>query len=356
MDALESAMMFGTSTRLLPLFAVASFGVGAVCVGCGPTSATPGPVIPVGGDAQASSPSATELARLVSLDGTTTELLYALGLGDRLVGRDGASIYPPAVESVRRLGTGHDVSAEAVYSVNPTLVLMTESPRRSALLEQLRGGGVPVVSIVPAATPAEALARFRQLGDTLGVAARAEELARSIERDLASLASMREDARREGTEPTSPATHSIASPRVLPLYLRGAQHQFILGRGHALLELVELAGGVPALPEVGTHQALNREALIASQPDVLIVLKRGLDSVGGLSALLALEGIDLTPAGQRRRVIVLDDGLVSFGPRFARAALELNTALLATHGPSWILEDTTGLAPLHRGEEPQPRD
>lgn len=78
---------------------------------------------------------------------------------------------------------------------------------------------------------------------------------------------------------------------------------------------------------------MTAESVVAAQPDVLVVFKRGLESVGGLEGLLKLPGIAQTPAGQNRRVVAMDDlYLGSFGPRAGRAALDLFRAAYLMSG------------------------
>ena len=76
--------------------------------------------------------------------------------------------------------------------------------------------------------------------------------------------------------------------------------------------------------------ALSSEELIKLQPDVLLLMTKGLTSVGGISGLLALPGIAQTPAGQHKRVVTVDDSLLlSFGPRTVPMAQMLRPLIIA---------------------------
>ncbi|MGK2965745.1 MAG: ABC transporter substrate-binding protein, partial [Tepidiformaceae bacterium] len=83
------------------------------------------------------------------------------------------------------------------------------------------------------------------------------------------------------------------------------------------------AGGVDAGTEIGLRQAftpITSEALVEAAPDVILMTTTGLESVGGLDGLVKIPGIAQTPAGQARRVVALEDGLLfSFGPRTPEA-------------------------------------
>ena len=75
---------------------------------------------------------------------------------------------------------------------------------------------------------------------------------------------------------------------------------------------------------------LSSEELIKLQPDVLLLMSKGLTSVGGISGLVSLPGIAQTPAGQHKRVVTVDDSLLlSFGPRTVPMAQMLRPLIIA---------------------------
>ena len=108
-------------------------------------------------------------------------------------------------------------------------------------------------------------------------------------------------------------------PTVAFLYLRGQASIYLLGgKGAGADSLVEALGGVDAGTKAGLTRftPLTAEAMVKAQPDVILVMDKGLDSVGGVDGLLELPGIAQTPAGRDRRVVSVDDGLLlAFGPR-----------------------------------------
>ena len=96
--------------------------------------------------------------------------------------------------------------------------------------------------------------------------------------------------------------------------------------------MIGAAGGVNAAAEAGIveFKPLSPETVVAAQPDVILVLEKGLESVGGVGGLLAIPGLADTPAGQARRVVALDDlYLLGMGPRTGQALADLVAAFHA---------------------------
>jgi len=259
--------------------------------------------------------------RIVSLDGITTEILFAVGVGNQVVGRDDSSYYPPEV--LRRPSVGYQfrLSAEGILSLRPTLVIGREDVRPPQVVEQLRAAGVAVVLVPTEPTVQGAKAKIRVVAQAVGRQVRGEELVRSLERDLLALEAFKAQRAPKGRL------------RALFLYMRGPQTLFVCGEGATPVGMMVLAGLENAARGIRECQPMTAESVVASQPDVLVTFKKGLDSIGGLPGLLRLPGIAQTPAGQKGKVVAMDDlYLGSFGPRAGKAALDLFRAAYLQEG------------------------
>ncbi|KHG64469.1 hemin receptor [Thermus sp. 2.9] len=258
--------------------------------------------------------------RIVSLDGITTEILFALGVGDKVVGRDDSSYYPPQVLRLPSVGYQFRLSAEGILSLKPTLVIGREDVRPPQVVDQLRQAGVAVV-LVPAEPSVEgAKAKIRVVAQAVGQPERGEALVRALERDLLALRAHQ-------------AQHRSQKLRGLFLYLRGPGTTYVCGEGSTPVGVMKLAGLENAAQGIRECQPMTAESVVAARPDVIVVFKKGLESVGGLEGLLKLPGVAQTPAGQKRRVVAMDDlYLGSFGPRAGRAALDLFRAAYLMEG------------------------
>ncbi|MGC8905324.1 heme/hemin ABC transporter substrate-binding protein [Thermus sp.] len=272
-------------------------------------------------DARGKALEVSSIERIVSLDGITTEILFALGAGDRVVGRDDTSYYPPEV--LKRPSVGHQfrLSAEAILSLRPTLVIGREDVRPKEVVEQLERAGVAVVLVPTEPSVEGAKAKIRTVAQAVGRVEQGEALVRSLERDLLLLRAFQAQQASKGRL------------RALFLYLRGPGTTFVCGEGSTPVGVMALAGLDNAARGIRECKPMTAESVVAAKPDVIVVFKKGLESVGGLEGLLKLPGVAQTPAGQKRKVVAMDDlYLGSFGPRAGRAALDLFRAAYLREG------------------------
>lgn len=279
--------------------------------GCG------GETAPVPGPGPAAGPPAADASRVVVIGGPLAETVYALGLGDAVVGADRSSLYPADVLAKPRLDYFRQTSAEGVLSLGPTLVLATDEAGPPGVLDQIRAAGVPVVSVASPETVGGALARVRELGRVLGRPAQADSVVAQMERQL---------AQAEALRPAVP-------PRALFVYARGAGLVQVFGAGTAADVVLGLAGAVNAAGDVDGNVPLTAEAVAAARPDVVVIPSRSLESLGGAEGLFAQPGLAQTPAGAARRVVAVDDALLlGLGPRLGEGVAALARGLAETTG------------------------
>lgn len=256
--------------------------------------------------------------RIVSLNGTLTETLFALGAGTRLVGRDTSSYYPKAALALPTVGYQHRLNAEGILRLRPTLVVGLSSVKPHSVLEQIRKAGVTVLLLPSVNNAATSQRMIQTLGRVVGKEKQAALLLKAVDGHLSKLKKARAAYKKR--------------PRVLFLYLRGHRLQFVLGRGTFVDGLLALIGADNAV-SIRRAKPLSTEGLVVAKPDVIVVFAKGVRSVGGLPSLQKLPGISLTPAGRSKRFVVMDDlYLGGFGPRFARAALDLFHGVFVAKG------------------------
>lgn len=246
--------------------------------------------------------------RIVSLANGVGETLAALGVADRVVGRDETSDVP-AISAAPVVTQAHSVSAERVLALNPDLVLIDAQTSPIEAIEQIERAGVSVVEVPEAWTLADMAPRTQAVADAVGVDA------------AALIAALPTDS-----------TSSPSGPRVAFLYLRGTSGIYLLGgEGSGADSLIAAAGGVDVGAEAGfdAFVPLTAEALATLNPDVLLVMTKGVESVNGIGGLLQLPGVAQSRAGKDGRVIIVDDTvLLSFGPRTPALVERLREALV----------------------------
>ncbi len=252
--------------------------------------------------------------RVLPLGGPVTETVYALGAGGLVVGTDTSSVYPEAATKLPQVGYQRTLAAEGILSLQPDLVLATDEAGPANVLEQLRTAGVRVVLVPGGYSVAGAQAKVRAIAAALGREAAGNDLAATIAT--------------QAKEAQAILASFPARPKVLFLYARGTSTLNVSGRGTAADAMIALAGGQNAVTGYEGYKPLTAEAAVAAAPDYLLMMDRGLSSVGGKDGVFTQPGLALTPAGQNKRVVALDDLLLlGFGPRTGRAVTELARAL-----------------------------
>ena len=271
-----------------------------------PLTDTPEPQLPVTvRSADGKKVTVDKARRIVPLSGSLSEIVFTLGLGNRVVARDITATFQQAAR-LPLVTRNHDVSAESVLSLKPDLVLAEKTTGPSEAMGQIRAAGVPVLVVDPAQGLADVGPRIQAVADALGVPAAGKELTRRSEERIAAV------------RKAIPAHKE--KPRVAFLYLRGSASVYLIGgKGSGATSLLEAAGAVDAGAESGLKQdftAITAEALAKAAPDAILVMTKGLESVGGVDGLVKIPGVAQTPAGMDRRVVSIEDGvLLNYGPR-----------------------------------------
>jgi iron complex transport system substrate-binding protein len=277
----------------------------------------PSPVLPVTvTNADGSSVTVTDVSRIIPLNGDIAEVLFALDVGNNVVATDLSATYPPEADSLPEIGYQRTLNAEGILSFQPTLVIGNTEAGPPEVIQQVRGAGVPVVTIdiEPSIdAPAE---KIEAIAAAVGVPGRGSKLAATTSTAIADATRLAEKAK--------------DSPRVVFLYLRGPTTQLIAGKGTGVDVMLRAAGATDAAGESAIQGTvpITAEALVAAAPDVIVVTSTGLRSVGGIDGLLQIPGIAQTPAGKERRILDYDDQkLLGGGPRTGEALRQLVTDL-----------------------------
>ncbi len=255
---------------------------------------------------------AADVQRIVTVSGTATETVAALGFADRIVGVDVTSTYPPSVAGLPKVGHDRNIRAEGVISLTPELVVAGAWQLDATVKGQLEQAGERVVTFPLEFTVDGAKAMIRVLADSLGVPERADALVSGIDKDM------------QGVQPLPYA------PKVLFIYARGAGALMVSGTGTPMHHMIELAGGRNAMTDFEQFKPLTPEALIAADPDAVILFDTAVDALQGEAGLLNVPGMAATTAGKNRAFIAIEGGLLSnFGPRVGQALSFLNARFRA---------------------------
>ena len=249
--------------------------------------------------------------RIIAIGGSITEIIYALGAEDRLVAVDSTSMYPAAaLERHPDVGYMRALSAEPVLSVNPDVILAIDDAGPPEVLEQLQAAGVEVLTIPDEPSIEGVYRKIRYIAGILGREQRGEQLISHMEQEYRDVENVLSEAE------TRPEVLFLLS------FVRGAP--LAAGRDTSAHSMISLAGGNNVMAEVSGYKAITPEAIIATEPEIVVVLQRTFALYGDKEQLFSLPELATTPAAKQGRLSVFDGlYLIGFGPRTVGAIRDL---------------------------------
>jgi iron complex transport system substrate-binding protein len=299
--------MTRSTVRLLTLLLLLSAGAGGACSSRPAASPPTGRqlVDDLGRDVRI----AERPERIVSLSPNLTEILYALGAGDRVAANTSYCDYPPEAREKPHVGDTQRPDLERIVALEPDLVLVPTASQLQSLVERLDGLGLP--TYVAESRDLDGVFRsIERIGDAIGD--------REAGRDLAARLRAR-------TEAVSSRVGALPAPRVFVVV--GDEPLFTAGRGTFVDDLVRRAGGASISGDEATEwPQYSAETVIARAPEVIVVplASHGV-SEGGESLPVALRE---TPAARDGRIVRIDgDLLMRPGPRLVDGLEALARAL-----------------------------
>ncbi|HKK57076.1 heme/hemin ABC transporter substrate-binding protein [Marinobacter sp.] len=255
---------------------------------------------------------AGEPLRVVTADGAITEVVYRLGLESLLVGVDTTSGYPQQTELLPKIGYLRALPFEGVLALKPDLLITSEHAAPEENLDRLARAGVQVEKLHAARTPDAALRRVMSVGALLGEEERAADLAAELRSEInrvqrASLA--------RGSQPT-----------VLFILAAGNHSVMLAGEGTAASALLDSVGAVNAMSGIQGYKPANREAILVSRPDAIVIA----ESTPGQFEIGSWPEVERLDAWQNGHRLVADGMmLLGFGPRLPDAMAAVNEVLPA---------------------------
>jgi iron complex transport system substrate-binding protein len=252
------------------------------------------------------------VSRVVVLANGVAEIIQSLNAQAIIVGRDISST-EDSLTDIPIVTSGHQVLPEKVIALKPDLVLIDASTGPKAAIDAIKAAGISVVETPESWSLKDLPIKVRAVGQAIGAQDQAEELVKQLNQSI-KIAAVKN------------------SPRVAFLYLRGTSSVYLIGgAGSGADSLLAAIGAI----DVGAQtldrpfNTLTAESLAELNPDVILVMSKGLESVGGIEGLLKLPGVAQTAAGKNSAVIDVDDSLLlSFGPRTPSLVDALAKALI----------------------------
>ncbi len=252
--------------------------------------------------------------KIIALGGAITEILFALGMSDAIIGVDVSSTYPEQTKSKPNVGYWRNLNAEAILALQPNLIITTTEAGPAAVFGQIKKAGIPVLVVDAQYSVANAKAKIRLIAKAVGKMQRGEELLAEMDKDLAEAEQLKSKVK--------------TTPSVLFIYARGQSLMLTSGKKTPADGILPLAKAKNAITQFDGVKPLTSESVVASRPDIILMTTGGMKSLGGIDGVLKIPGVALTPAGKSRRIVEIDDLLLlGFSPRCGKAVKELITTL-----------------------------
>ena len=234
--------------------------------------------------------------RIVSLASSATETLYALGVGDKLVGRDKYSTYPEEVKSVQEVGSGSSPNLEMIIGLDPDVLFAWPYSRNAIIgLEDK----MSVIYIDPSSVD-DVLDTIRMIGLVTGKSSEAENLIAEMQNKIDAITNITKGLNK--------------SQRPLVYYELGTPMK-TTGPGTFTNELIFMAGGINlAADEPVRYPLLNSEYIIERNPDVIVIVSYG----SSIEEVKNRDGWENINAIKNDRVYKIDTNLVTSNPRLVQ--------------------------------------
>ena len=252
----------------------------------------------------------SESQRLVVISQVYNEIIWALGAQSSVVGVDWSSTYPPEIKDVQTVGYHRALSAEGILSLKPTAIVHDGNVGPPQVMQQLDALKIPTKTFTAKNDSIEGTkALIREMGAYFHKEARAEDLCRKLDSDMAaSLAAVKQ---------------YTDHPRVVIIHYGRASNIYLTvtgkggsGDGGGAGQMIEWAGGDMALSGKGGMQRLTSPELIAeANPDVILITDYGYDKLGSVDQAKTLPGVAETDAARNGRIYrITEHDLMYFNP------------------------------------------
>lgn len=253
--------------------------------------------------------SAQAAERIVVAGGSLTELIYAMDAGNRVVGADETTSYPPQTEALPHIGYWKQLSSEGILSLRPDSFITWQDAGPQLVFDQLRAQKVNVVTLprIPA-TVEQMYANIHTLAKNLDAVEQGNALVNNLSQRLENV------VRSSASKP--------APVKALFILSAGGSAPQVAGKGSVADAIMTLAGA-QNVAQHSQYRSYSAEALIAANPEVIVVTSQMVE--GDINRLSTVAGITRTAAWKNQRIVTLDQALIlGMGPRVADAVETLH--------------------------------
>lgn len=250
--------------------------------------------------------------RIISAGSSVTELIYALQAEDSLVAVDSTSRDFVAGTSIPQVGYHRQLSTEGLLALNPTHLIGSIDMGPQSALRQLESADVNVVIVPSGDEISDLYARIDQIAKVTSNEKNAQKIKADIKNAIQRLNHQK----------------SPKPSKVLFLLINDARPLSVGGANTTIDKIITLAGAHnPAKESVTSYKSISQEAIVAMQPDYILISQRAWDEVGGVQGVLDSHPLlKATPAGKKRQILAIPGHALigGFGLQSIKLSLSLN--------------------------------
>jgi len=250
--------------------------------------------------------------RIISLGGGVTEVVYALGAGDKIIATDTTSTFPNATQSLPKLGYVRTLGAEGILSLTPDIILVGAEAGPPDVLQKLAASGIKLVRVPEATELDQVPGNIRLIADALNLSDKGKTISEQVAQDIAAVQAMLKPV------PKTKALFVLAAGRGTPM---------AAGSHTGADTMIRTASGINVAAEINGYKPVSAEAVLGFDPAVIVTVNHVGEALGGPAAMAKLPELSGTSAAKNGKIAMLDAlYLIGFGPRSAHATRDLAVA------------------------------
>lgn len=259
-------------------------------------------------------PERLEKQRIICVGSAITEIVFALNADPMIVAVDTSSMYPEAARSLPSVGYSRTLSAEGILALSPTQILLSGDAGPPGVIRQLRDSRISIHQFLTHCEFSGVCEQVIGIGEVVHRQRQADHLKQKLLQEWTLV----------GREMIS-KRQSIALPRTLYIHSMNPMQIMVSGQDTKADAMIRYAGLQNAMRGFKGYKPFTPEAVISSNPDLILVTDQGIKALGGLPNLARLPGLANINAIKQQRVISMDAVfLLGFGPRMPEAVLMLH--------------------------------
>ncbi|SNX28141.1 iron complex transport system substrate-binding protein [Polynucleobacter meluiroseus] len=260
-------------------------------------------------------PQAKGVMRLISIGGALTEIIYALQQEQYLLGVDSTSLYPRAATLLPNVGYARTLSAEGILALKPTQIIATEDAGPPLVLQQVKAAGIPIAILRANFQFQGVLDRVNHVGSLLKKESSSKQLVEKLHSEWKVAQNTIDQS-------------ATDKPRVMFILAQNPSQLLVSGINTSADAMIAYAGAQNSITQFSGYRPLTPEAVIAANPQIILLTNQGMRAVGGIAGVMQFPGLSRTDAGRHKKIISMEAMyLLGFGPRMPLAVVELHRHL-----------------------------